>query len=116
MGAWKYQIYFLCWTYENHVQHSLFINYVKYFNTDNGLQYLQNSNVLIILCFGGKGDWLGAPGGGYKTFHLLWGGVLNIFRRFLGGAKFYGRILENPPHPVHILYDRSLKLSSVLVT
>jgi hypothetical protein len=27
------------------------------------------------------------------------GGVLNIFRRFWGGAKFYGRILEYPPPP-----------------
>jgi hypothetical protein len=26
---------------------------------------------------------LGARGG-YETFHLLWGGVLNIFRRFSG--------------------------------
>ena len=62
-------------------------------------------------------------GGGYETFHLLWGGVLNIFWHFWVGAKFYGKILEYPPpsHAVHnncgtghkvwvlhILYGRSL--------
>jgi hypothetical protein len=40
---------------------------------------LQNSYVLIILCFWGEGYCLGAGGG--------------------GGAKFYGRILEYPPPP-----------------
>jgi hypothetical protein len=52
----------------------------------------------------------------FKTFHLLWGGVLNIFWcLFLWGgggggcAKSYGSIFEfHLPLPVHILYDRSL--------
>ena len=75
---------------------------------------LQNSYVLRILCFWGEGDCLGVGGGGGGeggTKHFIsFEGVLNIFRRFWGvGAKFYGRILEYPPSPVHILYDRSLR-------
>jgi hypothetical protein len=63
--------------------------------------------ILFVLCFWGDGDWLGARD---ETFHLLWGGVLNISRRLSGeGGKFYGSILKYPPPPpVHILYDRSL--------
>jgi hypothetical protein len=73
MGAWTYQIYFSCWTLFN--MHTLyFINYAKYFNTDN---WLQNSYVLRILCFWGEGDWLGVcvggGGGEYETVHLIWG-------------------------------------------
>ena len=63
---------------------------------------LQNSYVLRILCFGGEGDCLGAGGGGGGggTKHFIsFEGVLNIFRRFWGGAKFYGRIFEYPPPP-----------------
>jgi hypothetical protein len=36
--------------------------------------------------------------GGTKHF-ISFEGVLNIFRRFSGGAKFYGSILEYPPPP-----------------
>jgi hypothetical protein len=76
---------------------------------------LQNSyvlRILFVLCFWGEGDWLGAgEEGGLRNISSPLGGVSNIFRRFSGGAKFYGSILEYtpPPSPVHILYDRSLK-------
>ena len=63
---------------------------------------LQNSYVLRILCFWGEGDWLGGRGGGGGVRNIsspLRGGVLNIFRKFWGGAKFYGKILEYPPPP-----------------
>ena len=49
---------------------------------------LQNSYVLRILCFGGV-----------RNISSPLRGVLNIFRRFWGGAKFNGRILEYPPPP-----------------
>jgi hypothetical protein len=35
---------------------------------------LQNSYVLRILCFGGKGDWLGARGGGGTKHFISFGG------------------------------------------
>ena len=71
---------------------------------------LQNSYVLIILCFWGEGDWLCVCvcvlcvcvcGGGVRNISSPLRGVLNIFRRFFwgGGAKIYGRILEYPQPP-----------------
>jgi hypothetical protein len=51
----------------------------------------------------------------FKTFHLLWRGVLNIFWClffFLGGVSNFMVVFSNTPStsplPVHILYDRSL--------
>jgi hypothetical protein len=58
---------------------------------------LQNSYVLRILCFGGEGDWLDARGG-VRNISSPLRGVLNIFRHFWEGAKFYGRILEYGTH------------------
>jgi hypothetical protein len=63
---------------------------------------LQNSYVLRILCFWGEYDWVGrgwlvGGRGGVRKISSPLRGVLNIFRRFWGGAKFYGRILEYPP-------------------
>jgi hypothetical protein len=115
MGAWKYQIYFLCWTWyltcslrslvRCHVQHahSTLLTTLNISIQTIDCNNLQNSYVLRILCFWGEGDWLGVGGGGGGgrniSSHLR--GVLNIFRRFFwgGGAKFYGRILEYPPPP-----------------
>ena len=50
-------------------------------------------------------SWVrGGGGGGYETFHLLGGGggikhFPTLFRGGVGGAKFYGSILEYPPSP-----------------
>jgi hypothetical protein len=70
---------------------------------------LQNSYFLRILCFWGEGDWLGAGGRGVRNISSPLKGGIKYLATLLGGAKFYGRILEYPqPPPVHILYDRSL--------
>ena len=39
-----------------------------------------------------------------KHFISFEGRVLNIFRRFWEGAKFYGRILEYPPPPQYTYF------------
>jgi hypothetical protein len=121
MGAWKYPRFISCIELVSlrslvryHVQHSLFINYTKYFNTDNGCNNMQNSYVLIILCFWGEGDWLGAGGGGGGGG----GEVRNISSPLMGGIKYFPTLLGVPNFmlefwntlhpPVHIFYDRSL--------
>jgi hypothetical protein len=42
--------------------------------------------------------WGGGPKHFIETFHLIGGGT-KYFPTLLGGAKFYGRILEYPPPP-----------------
>jgi hypothetical protein len=57
---------------------------------------------------GGRADWLGAPGGGggvTKHFISFEGGIKYFPTLLGGGAKFYGRILENhPPPSAHTLW------------
>jgi hypothetical protein len=69
-------------------------------------------NLLTTLNWFQYRQWIAITGGGeYETFHLLWGGILNIFRRFFWGGV-PNIIVEwwNTVHPpVHILYDRSLR-------
>jgi hypothetical protein len=51
------------------------------------------------MSYGGEGDWLGARGrgggGGLRNISSPLRVFLNIFRLFLGGAKFYGSILDD---------------------
>jgi hypothetical protein len=66
---------------------------------------LQNSyvlRILFVLCFWGEGDWLGAGeeggGGGYETFHLLWGGY-QIFSDAFRGMPNFMVVFWNTLHP-----------------
>ena len=121
MGAWKYQIYLLFAALTREISCSTCTLSTLLTTLNISIQTidcnnLQNSYVLRILCFWGEGDWLGVcggGGGGTKHFISFEGGIKYFPTLLGGGAKFYGRILEYPPPPhppVHILYDRSLKL------
>ena len=48
--------------------------------------------------------WVCGGGGGVRNISSPLRGVLNIFRRFWGSAKFYGRILEYPPPPQYTYF------------